>query len=38
MGPILAMILRLKNRSVLHTSNDAGGVVGDPLLSKYEVT
>lgn len=35
MGPV---ILRLKNASVSHISDDADGVVRDPLLCKHEVT
>lgn len=37
MGPILVVILRLKNASVSHISDDADGVVRDPLLCKHEV-
>lgn len=38
MEPNLAMILMLTNTNVSHISEDANGVVRDPLLRKQEVT
>lgn len=38
MGLILAVILMLTNTNVSHISDDAEGVVRDPLLTKHEVT